>query len=117
VYTWDQIYGIVAAAAGVPPRLVHVPSEFLPMAAPDWFWSELIMGDLRYSAVFDNTKIRRYVPGFAPRVTFPEVAPRMLAWRAEHPEYTGPDPQADAVLDRLIGGYHAAARLFTALAP
>jgi nucleoside-diphosphate-sugar epimerase len=116
-YTWDQIYEIVAGAAGVPARLVHVPSELLRLAAPDWFWSDLIMGDLRYSALFDNTKIRRYVPGFAPRVTLPEVAPRWLGWAAEHPELTRPDPAVDAVLDRLAGGYHEAEKLFAGLAP
>jgi nucleoside-diphosphate-sugar epimerase len=117
VYAWDQIYEIIAAAAGVEAKLVHLPSEFLGLAAPEWFWSELIMGDLRYSAVFDNAKIRRYVPSYAPRVTLSEVVPRMLRWRAEHPEATRPDPAADAVLDRLVRGYHDARKLFADLAP
>ena len=29
VYTWDQIYSIVAAALGVEPRIVHIPSEHI----------------------------------------------------------------------------------------
>jgi nucleoside-diphosphate-sugar epimerase len=116
-YTWDQIYTTIAAAAGVPARLVHVPADFLPLAAPDWFWSELILGDLRYSVVLDNTKIRRYVPGFAPAITFPAAVPRMLRWRAEHPAATQPDPPTDEVLDRLVRGYHQAAGVFSALAP
>jgi len=116
-YTWDQIYETVAAAAGTTARLVHVPSEMLSLAAPDWFWSELILGDLRYTALFDNTKIRRYVPSFAPRVTLPEVAPRWLEWRAAHPDATRPDPVVDAVLDRLAGGYDEARKVFAGLAP
>jgi nucleoside-diphosphate-sugar epimerase len=116
-YTWDQIYEVVAAAAGTTARLVHVPSDLFALAAPDWFWSELILGDLRYTALFDNTKIRRFVPSFAPRVTLPEVAPRWLRWRAENPDATRPDPAVDAVLDRLVGGYHEARKLFAGLAP
>lgn len=117
VYTWDQIYETIAAAAGVPTRLVHVPSDFLPIAAPDWFWSELIVGDLRYSVVLDNTKIRRYVPSFRPQITFTSAVPRMLRWRAEHRADTAPDPQVNEVMDRLAGGYHQAAGIFAALAP
>ena len=33
-------------------------------------FSELIIGDLSHSAVFDNSKVRGYVPGFAPTRTF-----------------------------------------------
>jgi nucleoside-diphosphate-sugar epimerase len=117
VCTWDQIYTTIAAAAGVTARLVHVPSDFLPLAAPDWFWSELIIGDLQHSVVLDNTKIRRYVPGYAPAITFPAAVPRMLRWRAEHRAATRPDPQTDEVLDRLVDGYHRAAEVFAALAP
>jgi nucleoside-diphosphate-sugar epimerase len=117
VYTWNQIYETIAAAAGVPARLVHVPSDFLPLGAPDWFWSELILGDLQHSVILDNTKIRRYVPGFAPAITFGAAVPRMLRWREEHPAATRPDPQTTEVMDRLVRGYHRAAQVFTELAP
>ena len=108
---------IVAGALGVEPRIVHIPSEHILAGAPDWFWSELILGDLQHSVVLDNTKIRRYVPGFAPAITFPAAVPRMLAWRAEHGAATQPDPQTNEVLDRLVRGYHQAAGVFAALAP
>lgn len=112
IYTWDQIYEIFAAAAGVEPRILHVSTELIALAAPDWFWSELLMGDLRYSAVFDNAKIRRHVPSFAPRITLSETVPRMLAWRAARPDATAPDRAVDAVLDRVVSAYHAAEKIF-----
>lgn len=117
VLTWDQIYRVLGAALGVEPRLVHVPSEFISLAAPDWFWSELIIGDLAHSAVFDNSKIARFVPSFAPRLTFERSARRMIDWRASHPDTTGPDAATDAVLDRLVGGYQVARSHFASLAP
>ncbi len=49
VLTWNGIYESIGHAAGRPARLVHVPSEFLPLAAPDWFWSDGIVGDLQHS--------------------------------------------------------------------
>jgi nucleoside-diphosphate-sugar epimerase len=117
VLTWNQIYEVIAAAAGVQARIVHVPSEFLPLAAPQWLWSELITGDLQYSVVFDNTKIRRFVPEFAPRITFAQTVPATLTWRAEHPGQAGPDAGTEEVVDRLVAGYHQAAAVFSALAP
>ncbi|HTW06649.1 MAG TPA: NAD-dependent epimerase/dehydratase family protein [Acidimicrobiales bacterium] len=108
VLTWDQIYTMVATALGVPARLVHLASDLFPVVAPDWFWSDLIVGDLAHSAVFDNTKIRRYVPGFAPMLTFQRSVIRLAGWRRDHPDLTAPDPVVDAVLERLAGASHAA---------
>ncbi len=115
VYTWDQIIAIVGAAVGVAPKTVHVTSEHILTAAPDWSWSELIIGDLAHSAVFDNTKIRRYVPGFAPHQTFHSAALDVVRWRAEHPDLCQPDPHVDQIMDRLVEGYRAAEAIFSSL--
>src|ERR1700733_4301860 len=32
VYSWNEIYAMIAAGFGVEPRLVHLPSELLPVA-------------------------------------------------------------------------------------
>jgi len=116
VYTWDQIYSIVAAALDVLPKIAHVPSELILAGAPDWFWSELILGDLSHSAVFDNSKIRRYVPDFAPRQTFHAAATDMIRWRAEHAESCLPVPAVDMIMDRLIDGHGKAREIFAGLA-
>ena len=116
VYTWDQIYTIAGAAFGVQPRLVHVASEMFPLVAPDWFWSGETVGDIGHSAVFDTTKIRTFVPGFAPRLTFHRAAARMAAWRREHPSLAQGDAETDAVLARIVEAYHAARDVFAAAA-
>jgi hypothetical protein len=92
-----------------------VRSEDILAAAPDWFWSELIIGDLAHSAVFDNSKIRSYVPGFAPRRTFHAAARDIIRWRSEHPEECRAASDVDAVMDRLVGGSHAAREIFASL--
>ena len=116
VYTWDQIYTIVAEALGVTPRLVHVASEMYPVVAPEWFWSGEMLGDIGHSAVFDTTKIRTFVPGFAPKLTFHRAAARMVAWRKQHPESTRGDDGTEAVLARIVGAYHDARSVFAARA-
>jgi nucleoside-diphosphate-sugar epimerase len=117
VYTWDQIYTIVADAFGVEPKLVHIASELFPVVAPDWFWSGEVLGDIGHSAVFDTSKIRRFVPGFAPKLTFHRAALRMAEWRAGHPESTRGDEATDAVLDRIVDAYHAGRDAFAERAP
>ena len=109
--------GIVGAALGVAPRLVHVPSELYPVVAPDWFWSGEVLGDIGHSAVFDTSKVRRLVPSYAPGLTFARAAHRMVAWRAAHPATTGTDAETEAVLDRIVGAYHAGRASFAERAP
>lgn len=117
VLPWNEIYTAVARVTGTPARLLHLPADLLPVVAPDWFWSDLIVGDLMHSAVFDNSKIRRYVPAFRPTITWSEGARRLQNWRAQHPEATGRDDVTDAVLGRLVKARHAAAAAVAVLAP
>jgi nucleoside-diphosphate-sugar epimerase len=116
-YTWDQIYTLVGESLGVEARLVHIPSEFFVIAAPEWNWSELFMGDLGHSAIFDNSKIRRHVPDFAPQRTFLRSVVEMASWRSTHPTEAAGDPAIEAIIDRMVGGYHDARHIFEALAP
>ena len=117
VLPWDEVYRTLAELAGVQPRLVHVPADLLAVAAPDWRWSALIAGDLRYSTVLDNGKIQRQVPAFRPVVTWAEGVRRLLAWREQHPAECRRDPATDAVLGRLVTGVHRSADLLRSLVP
>ncbi|WP_405086255.1 NAD-dependent epimerase/dehydratase family protein [Microbispora sp. NBC_01389] len=114
---WNEIYEVVARTAGTTARLLHLPSEFLPVIAPDWFWSDLVVGDLAHTALFDTTKIRRFVPSFRPVVTWAEGARRLHAWRSARPDETRPDAGTDAVLARLAEGHRLAAAAVARLAP
>jgi nucleoside-diphosphate-sugar epimerase len=115
--SWNEIYEIVGRAVGTPARLVHLPSELLPGLVPDWFWVEGIIGDLQHSAVFDNTKIRRYVPAFRPTVTWSAGARRLHEWQRAHPEQSTPEAATRARLARLVEAHHAAAAAVRSLPP
>jgi nucleoside-diphosphate-sugar epimerase len=115
VYTWNQIYAIIGRALGVEPRLVHVPSELIRLGAPDWWWSDVIECDLSHSALFDTTKLRRVVPSFAPPMRFHRAVHDMVAWRRTHPENTVPKPGSNAIIDRLVKGYHHSREAFESL--
>lgn len=97
---WNDIYRILAAAAGVPePRLVHVPSDTI--AALDPGRGPGLLGDKSHSVIFDNSKIKSLVPGFAARIPFVQGAAEILAWYDAHPEAQVLDQDFMALSDRL----------------
>jgi len=98
--SWNQIYTIVAEAAGVEPQLVHVPSELIARYDPDWGGS--LLGDKSHSVIFDNHKIRQLVPQFHPTIPFRQGAQEIIAWYDEDASRQVVYPQNDEVQDRLI---------------
>jgi hypothetical protein len=75
-----------------------------------------LKGDKAVSVVFDNSKIKRFVPGFCATVPFGEGIRRTLAWFDADPARRQVDDTADAQWDKLIAAYEqgasAAAGLF-----
>jgi len=104
--TWDAIHMIIAQALGVQPRIVHIPSDFIAKLRPER--GAGLLGDKAVSVLFDNSKIRRFVSGFAPRVSFAEGICRSLAWFDAHPERKVADPAMNADMDALLGFWHGA---------
>jgi nucleoside-diphosphate-sugar epimerase len=98
--SWDQIYHIVAQAAGAEPRLVHVPSELV--AAYDPGWGASLLGDKSHSTIFDNSKIRRLVPEFQARIPFWRGAQEIIAWYDGDPARQVVDPANDQLQDQLV---------------
>jgi nucleoside-diphosphate-sugar epimerase len=101
--TWDRIFTTLAAAAGAEARLVHVPSDAIAAADPEW--GAGLLGDKAHSAVFDNTKVRRLVPDSAPLVPFERGAREIIEWHDAHPEHKTVDARTDALMDRLVEAY------------
>lgn len=100
--SWNQIYTIIAHAAGVEPQLVHVPSELIASYDPGWGAS--LLGDKAHSMIFDNTKIRQVVPNFRPQIPFWQGAQEILAWYSEEPTRQVVDAGNDQLQDHLIEG-------------
>ena len=105
VMTWDQFYRITAQAAGVEAEIVHIASEFLGACMPDLVGS--LTGDKSSSVVFDNSKIKRFVPGFCARVPFAEGIRRTIEWFDADPRRKLVDDQMNAAWDDLIEAYES----------
>lgn len=98
--TWNQIYGWLAAAAGVDePSFVHVASQTIAAFEPDL--GPTLIGDKAHSMLFDNAKVTALVPEFRTTITFDEGARRILAHYDAHPEEQQVDADRDALFDRI----------------
>ena len=103
VMCWDQWYRLTAEAAGVEPRLVHIPSDYIAACVPEARGG--LLGDKAVSVVFDNTKIKRFVPGYCATVPFTEGIRRTMAWFDADPSRRQIDDQANTLWDTLIDSY------------
>jgi nucleoside-diphosphate-sugar epimerase len=103
VLTWDQIYRQTAAAAGADARIVHIASDFIAACMPDM--AGTLIGDKAGSAVFDTTKIKRFVPEFRAVTPYAEGIKRTIAWFDADPARQKVDTEMDADWDRLIDAY------------
>jgi nucleoside-diphosphate-sugar epimerase len=98
--TWDSIHLTIGRTLGADPRIVHVPSDFVARVCPERGAS--LLGDKAHSALFDNTKIKRYVPGFHAAVLFAEGIRRSLAWLDAHPETKKVDPAVNGEYEKVL---------------
>jgi nucleoside-diphosphate-sugar epimerase len=106
VLSWNDIYLEAAHAAGAEPKLVHIPSDLIATYQPDAHGS--LIGDKANSGVFDNSKIKRAVPGFVCTVPWSEGVRRSIAWFEADENRRAIDPEADALWDRIIAAYRRA---------
>ena len=104
VMTWDQYYAAVAHAAGVgQPNFVHIATDFITTCVPEMRGS--LQGDKAVSVVFDNSKIKRFVPGFACTTPYAVGIARTIAWFDSDPARRQIDEAANAKYDRIVRAY------------
>lgn len=100
VLCWNQLYAEFMRACGVEPKLVHVTSDALVALDPGLEGS--LLGDKAHSVVFDGTKLRQFVPGFAFKVPFAQGIRETVAWFDADPARQTVDAAAEAFWERAI---------------
>ena len=104
VLSWDQIYQVVADAAGVRnPKLIHIASDFITACLPDMLGG--LTGDKACSVVMDNTNIKRFVPDFVATTKLRDGVAKSIAWYDADPSRQVIDHEANAKWDKLIAAY------------
>lgn len=105
--TWNQIYSIIADVLGVEFKPYHVASDFLDEVG-DYDFRGGLTGDKACSVIFDNSKLKRAVPGFQPTVRFEQGIRSTIENILAHPELQKEDPVFDEWCDRVIDGLEQA---------
>ncbi len=101
--TWNQIFQLVAQAAGVEANIIHIPSDFLARFSADWGAS--LLGDKAHSVIFDNSKIKRAVPDFVAAIPFSQGAREIMAWYDADPARQKVNAEIDQRMDEIIAAY------------
>jgi nucleoside-diphosphate-sugar epimerase len=107
VLTWNQILAEICRALDVDsPLIARIPTDFICEAAP--IMDAKLRGDKAHHAVFDNAKIKRYVPDFDCRISFREGIRRSVDWLQADPARRTINVDMDAVFSRVIDAWRDA---------
>jgi nucleoside-diphosphate-sugar epimerase len=104
VLNWNQIYEAVAEAAGVEPNILHASSDLISDVADSIGQSYMrgnLLGDKSVSVVFDNSKIKRYVPEFVATIPFRQGIRRTIHWFEEKPERMWISKENQLLMDKV----------------
>jgi len=101
--TWNQIYEIIAGAVDMKANIIHIPSDFIMKY--DNKTGAGLWGDKAYSVIFDNTKIKTFVPEFKAIIPFTEGIKKVLDWFDEDETRKKINPKDNEYMDNLINSY------------
>ncbi|MBE0687315.1 MAG: SDR family oxidoreductase [Anaerolineaceae bacterium] len=101
--TWNDIYRAIGSAVGVEPNIVHIASEFIVTVAPDYLGT--LIGDKSWSVIFDNSKIKSYVPEYQAVIPFHQGIKRTIAQFEADPERCKVDTADHAEIERILKAY------------
>ena len=100
--TWNQIYQTIADALGVELKAFHVSSDFLAAVGSRFDLTGNLLGDKAHTVIFDNTKLKRAVPGFRSEIRYDQGLRMSVAHILAHPELQQEDPEFDEWCDKVI---------------
>ncbi len=103
VLSWNQIYEAVGLAVDKELNVVHIPSDFICKIEPEM--TGTLIGDKAVCAIFDNTKIKRFVPDYKATIPFKEGIKRTIEWMEADPSRMILNPETDEMIERVIEDY------------
>jgi hypothetical protein len=83
--------------------IIQVPTEFICGVAPQMIGS--LRGDKAHPGVFDNSKIKAFVPEFKCRKPFRIGVRESVDWLRSHPDQQNLSPKVEALCDEVIASW------------
>lgn len=103
ILSWNIIYQILAESLGCELNAVHITSDFICSVVPEY--TGTLLTDKAASVIFDNTKIKTFVPGYQAIIPFAEGIKRTLGWFDKHPEKKIINPEATVRIEKILKAY------------
>ncbi|MBI4976018.1 MAG: NAD-dependent epimerase/dehydratase family protein [Spirochaetes bacterium] len=107
--TWNQYYQATAAAAGVTANIVHIPSEDISRIAEKLGMGGIrgtLWGDKSWSVIFDNSKIKRFAPGYCATIPFAQGIRRTLAYFEADPARCRVNDEANDTAAKILNEWN-----------
>lgn len=108
-YSWDDIYKAIGRGVGLTPKIVHVPSDTL--VAYNKAWEGPLIGDKTWSALFDNSKVKRVAGDFTCSENLDEVLEESIGFLKQRLAANAPvNMELDPLMDRITSEQAALGR-------
>jgi nucleoside-diphosphate-sugar epimerase len=101
--TWRQYLAVIEGLTGCEADVVNIATSFICKVVPEWH--DDLVGDKTANLLFDNAKIKSYVPGFAAKVPYAAGVRESLEYLATHLELQAIDEEYSARYDRVFDAY------------
>lgn len=101
--TWNQIHEIIADAVNTKPNIVHIASDFI--GKYDDHLRDGLIGDKSNSVIFDNSKIKKYVPNFVATIPFSKGIRDTINWFEDDPSRQLITEESNNLIDKIISDY------------
>ncbi|MCI0696608.1 NAD-dependent epimerase/dehydratase family protein [candidate division KSB1 bacterium] len=103
ILTWNQIYQAIAEAAGAEANLVHIASDFICQIENSLIGS--LLGDKAHSVIFDNSKIKKFVPDFVATIPFKTGIKQTVSWFEADASRMVINAETNIMMDKIIQTY------------
>ncbi len=100
---WNRIYELMAQELSITLNAVHIPSDYIAKIDPRMEGS--LLGDKAHSMIFDNSKIKKFVPDFQATIKFADGVREIIKWYENNPSWQVIDPITDTMIEEIIQKY------------
>jgi nucleoside-diphosphate-sugar epimerase len=101
--TWNQYLEQIERILGKKAQVVHIATDLILKLLPQLH--DDLAGDKTVNFLFDNAKLRRFVPGFSAPISYYEGVKDSIDYLRAHPELQTIDTEYIANYDTVLAAY------------
>jgi len=101
--TWNRIYELIGNQLGVTPQVVYIPSTTIARYHKEI--GDSLLGDKTHSMIFDNSKIKQFVPDFICTTPFEQGVKEIIEWYTSTPAFQQIDHELNTLFDTMIANH------------